>query len=639
MSITKFFRKYNRQLLAIFVVGLMIVFLLPASLRQIFTPNPLKRVVGQAYDEDIRLYDRNKTELETQILNALNNSVVNEKKNKTIPFNWMMFVQFSKDPILDYYLLIKEAEHTGITILQEQIDQEIARRGIAPQYVNAILKAFDVPLRTIREAVKHYITVEHLFSFALSTVKVSEPELKSAFINTFQRIQAYILPLRGKYFIDQIKEPDEKTITAYFAKNQERFRFPDRIMVEYLEADLNEIAKSIKVSKQRARQYWSEHKSKFTKTITTQPTTSPTTTQTTKPVKKEVVMSFKEAYPLVVERLKYIKARERALTAMAEIKRIAQGYWRNAPRDRFGLKQKPDKIANYVKLAEEISKKYNIKIKYHKTGLISQKDAAKLKGIGQAFIIEHNRPIFFYECAFRVVPLISPPHPDNRDRILFLVPWQDSPGILRRIDLTTRKDIGYYLFRVIKVERSRLPNSLDEVKNKIIVDYKEYKGYELSKKYADKLKSLAYKEKLDKLIKSSKDSFIKKLDLPNKEIEPITFSRRTWGPNGEFIPPYIAGVQRNRGKFIDECFSRLWNQPTTQPDGKFTTIVITDDEDRSCYVVQLVNKYPAKEEDYTRVKPMLYQLMLRKAQWNFSRIWLAPENIHKRTRFQQITER
>ncbi len=633
MSITKFFRRYNKHLLAIFTVFLMVVFLIPSALRQFFRPNPGKRVIAQAYNEDIRVNDRARTELETQILNYLNIPIVETKnKNRRKPFEWQMFVQRSPSPILDYYLLILEARHSGIIITNQRVDRELASRNVPPELVNRVLQSMNIPLRTLRRAVADYLAVEEAFSLAASAVKVSEPELKNLFIQTNQRIKVNIIPISADAFVDEVSAPSEKELVSHFAKNQEKFRFPNRIAVEYIEADLDDIARGIKISRIRARQYWQEHRSQFT--ITTIPSTQPTQPASTKPVK--IQLPFEKALPLVIKKLKYAKARERALTALTEARRLADSYWRKAPIDKAGVKHRPNEVADYKKLAREFSKKYGISLKYHKTGLISLEDAYKLKGIGSAFIIEQHRPLFFPQYAFRVIPLISPPPPKVRSEQLFLSPWQDSAGLLRRIG-QDRKEKGFYLFRVIKVEPSHLPKSLKEVKDKVVIDCKREKAYKIAKKYADRLKQIGEKQKFDKVDISKNKTIAKVFEkLGIKSVKPESFAKKTVSWTGRLTWPNIPEVRTDVGQFVEECFAKLWNQPTTQPNGKFTTITVDDDKAKVCYIVQFIEKKAATKKDYEHIKPFLIRYLLSMKQQDFIRVWFSPENIHQRVHFQKI---
>ena len=633
MSITKFFRKYNKHLLAVFTVFLMVVFLIPSAIRQFFSPKPSKRVIAQAYEQNIRVYDRMQTELETQILNYLNSAVSNNnnRNRNAMPFNWLMFVSQSGQPILDYYLLILEAQHSGIVISNQRVDLELANRKIPPEFVNRILQSMNIPLKVLYKAVKDYLSVEEMLSLAASAIKVSEPELKHLFVQTHQRIKANIVPISSDNFTDKIPNPSEKELIAHFAKYQERFRFPNRIAVEYIEADLDQIAKGIKISRIRARQYWQEHKSQFT--ITTIPATQSTKPSDLKPVK--VQLPFEKALPLVIKKLQYSRAREKALTALTEARRIAESYWRKAPIDKNGIKHRPNQVADYKKLAREFSQKYGIKLTYHKTGLISAEEASKLKGIGNSFIIEQHRPLYFPQYAFRVIPLITPPPPKIRSQMLYLSLWQDSAGLLRKLNANSRQEKAFYLFRVIAVDPTHLAKSLKEVKDKVILDCKREKAYKLAQKYAEQLLSISQKYKLNEIDKNKR---LAKLfeKIGTKSIKPTTFARKTISWTGRLTWPMIPNVTQNVGYFVEECFKKLWNQPTTQPNGKFTSIIINDDSAKCCYLVQFIEKDKPTQQDYIRIKPFLTRYLLSVKQRDFVNIWFTPDNIHKRVHFQKI---
>jgi hypothetical protein len=70
-SVTRFFRKHNKKLIAIFGVGLMIVFLLPSTVNQLAKPDYTKRVLGEAYGKKIHAYDLLQVQIETHLLDSL----------------------------------------------------------------------------------------------------------------------------------------------------------------------------------------------------------------------------------------------------------------------------------------------------------------------------------------------------------------------------------------------------------------------------------------------------------------------------------------------------------------------------------------------------------------------------------------
>ncbi|MFA5864916.1 MAG: hypothetical protein WC975_09535 [Phycisphaerae bacterium] len=639
ITVTKFFRKYNKAMLAIFTVVLMVAFLVPTTLKELFQSNPYKQVVGKGFGKDIYRFDLIKTSQRVEVLDLLTRqfSAMNPKAGRA--FNLDVLLQFSPENqrVMNYYLLIREAQKMGIEITDDQVDRTLIERNVPPELINGILSGSQISLNDFRRAIGDYLSVEKVFELAVSAIKISEPEIQTFFKQTNERLNVEILPVRAEDFLGQVPVPTEKELAPYFVQNEKKFEYPPRVEIEYLGADLDKIKEGITISRDRAKQYWQEHKGEFT--LTTQPATpkGTTTAPSSKPAPIKVEMTQEQALPKVIEKLKYEKARDLAAQAMMEARHQMEIPWIAAPTDKAGLKQKPDKVADYQKLADQLSKQFHVQIIYYRSPLLSQQDAAGLPGIGASFIPEKRQPLYFSDYAFRVVPLYAPPVRKSVSEQMFLVPYQNSSGLLRQMG-DNNEDKGFYLFRVIKADPRHLPQSLAEVKDKVTKEYQLDQAYKIAKQNAEEICQTAGKQKLSQVIKTP-GAKLKKIiaTLGVKSIEPQTFSRENFSYGGQLVPPTISLVQGDTAKFAQIAFDKLWSQPTTQPNGTLTCAVIPMDENRSVYAVQFLEKTPATAEDFKQYKPFLARILLMTKQREFIQDWFAPENIHRRTQFVSST--
>lgn len=636
-SVTRFFRKYNKRLLAIFGVGLMIVFLLPSTINQMSRRNPADEVIGQAFGEKVRGVDLQVIDMETALLDGLNRIFMgsNPDQQQQVPFNWQGFVRFSKQPELDYYLLIREAHDMGITVSLAQADTMLRETQIPDSIINAMIQQQNVPLNNLRQALANYMSVVNMLQVVSSTTKVSDMEMQNIFKLISDTMTANILPFAAENFVDQVPEPNDQELAEYFKANQEKFRYPDRVQVEYIEADVNQIKQQVQIDPSRAQQYIKNNPSEFM--TTTQPTTQPgekSPATATAPV--QVPMDPKQALARATDKLKTDKARQLAGNALNEALDASRKFWNNAKLDDKGIYQKPQTVSDYQKIVDEISAKNQIKLNYHRTALISKEQTRTTPGIGSAMILEQRRPLFFGEYAFRVIPLMEAPKDKYSHDTRFLVPFQDSDPLRVQMSYYDDNVKGFYFFRVIQVDPSHLPATIDEVKAEVVQAWKLEQAYKLAQTQAQKTLALANKQKLDELAKSDKDAEFKKLleQLKINAIEPQTFARRSFGYGAQLSAPMIRTVTGDTENFADTAFDKLWNQPTTAPNGEFTSIVIPDDAGQTAYVVQLVDKTPTTIEKYNDIKQSLQQYLNQSRQQEFLQNWLMPENLHKRANFQ-----
>jgi hypothetical protein len=626
----KTFRKHNKRLLAIFVVALMIAFLLPATIRQVGNPNVLKEAVAEAYGEPIKRGELQATSFDTDILSSLAMAVPEENQNQGI-FNWRIFVQFSQEPVMDYLLLVREAKHAGLEISQAQINQELEQQ-VPRELINAILRSRNISLDMLRDAVGNYVLVRQMADIAAGSVNVSEPELRYQFDLTNDRLNVAAVPMAAVDLISEMPDPTDQQLAAYYATHQEKFRFSDRVRVEYIGAGVDAIAKKITIAPELVEKRWGENKEKYTQPMTsTAPASEPAGTESA-----ERIMTFDEAQPMVLEELKNEEARKVAKSMINEALRVANQPWTELKPEERNLGQ-ADKLAKYREVADTISNENKVPIVYYRSALVSRTDARELSGIGKAYLSESNAAVMpFSEYAFRVSPLTSTQSADQTRGVSTLVPYENSRRLVTGFD--PRMPEGYYFFRVVEVEPSRLPNSLDEVREAVAREWKLDRAYEQIQEKAEKLKLLAEKTKLAELIAAKKEEVEQIFGkLPIEEPLTETFARRSYGPRGELIAPVLpARIKMDNDAFAKQCFENLSKQPTTQPDGRFTTEIVEDKDGRTDYVVQLLDKEPALEKDYVQFRPWLRQLDLLSKRRDFYYQWFNPENIRLRTQYKPI---
>jgi len=562
MGLTRTLRKHMKKMLVVVGVLLMIAFLLPTTIQQLARPKPGKRVIAEIYDgQEVRLGELMAVRRQTDILDRLAGALQGQTAARML--NWRGMMRSSQqEPLMDYMLLVKEADHLGLQVSNEQIDQWLARLKVPPEMINALLRKGRLSLAMIYEAVGNLLRVQQAVTLASEAVKVSEPQLRHLFAITRNRLKVKILPLCAEAFVHNVADPDDRQLAQYFGQHQEDYRYPDKVALEYLSADIDAIAEGIKVSRQTAYNYWRNHRSQYTTTQpaattsapATAPATGPAATTASAPVTRE--MSFEEARPLIEARIKRSRARERASQAIAEARTRSATLWASVQPDESGLKHRPETVSDYKALAEEISRKYNIPIKYHKTGLLDKAEAARLDGIGQSYIIEQGGRLPFSEYAFRVVPLVQPPPAKQRpSEMLILTPWQDSAGMLKA-DGANGEVRGYYIFRVTEVKPNYLPDSFTPVRERVEQDWKLQQAYGLAEAAAEKLKVVADRMGLAAALESD-DEAVKHLKGQLRNVPAVQedqFPRRFYMWDGRLVAPRVAGVHGDATTFVDAVF-------------------------------------------------------------------------------------
>ncbi len=638
MGLTRVLRKHTKKLLAVFGALLMIAFLLPTSLQRIASGDPSKEVLGRIFDkQEILARDWQITRNQTEILNALVGFLANQPSSQIL--DWRLMMRFSQDPLLDYMLLIQEAQHMGIKVSRKQVDQLLADLSVPPELVNRLMRQMKVSLDMVYTSVGNLMKVQQGFALALQAVKVSQPQLRHVFALTQNQMTASILPLYAEQFSQGVPTPDQEQLEEHFNQNRQAYRYPDQVVVEYISADFAKIALQMKVARNTAQRYWQENRSKFTTTAPASSSDVDTAVTTAPAADRE--MTFEEAREIIDARIKAKKARSLAAQALTEMRRQSAALWSNAELDEFGVRIHPDNISDYRQLAQEFSRKFEIPIDYNRTDPIDQVAASQLPGIGRAFIVEREQmPLEFSQYAFRVVPLVPPPDNSSSSRdALILTKDQDCAGLLRTaVRLAQGEEVtGFYIFRVTKVIPAHLPESLDEVRQKVQEDWQLDQGYKMALDIGGKLLAVAKQVGLANVIGSDDQivTRLKELVQPGQlpEVQETQFSRRIYWRDGNLYGPFIESVRGSTAEFADACFQQLWSVPETLPAAGKNGIMISDNVTRCCYLVELVDRKPITEQDYRQMRANQVGAVLMPAQQQFYRLWFDSVQIRRRTNY------
>lgn len=109
--------------------------------------------------------------------------------------------------------------------------------------------------------VRQALEMEQYQGSVIASSFVTDQELNAYYRlkNQEREIEYFILPV----------QPSERQITdaeieEYYQKNQALFRTPEQVSVQYIELDLNEIAKQIQPSEEELRAYYEEQKAAYT---------------------------------------------------------------------------------------------------------------------------------------------------------------------------------------------------------------------------------------------------------------------------------------------------------------------------------------------------------------------------------------
>lgn len=672
----KFMRKHNKKLLAIFASGLLVVWLGSSALEQMFRPDMGDEVVGTAFGQE---FDRNDFRMSTVRTSVL--------EGMRVPWSmpWAMGrLQLPIRPIdpLTWHLLDIEAQRTGVEIPRAEAERFLKMMRIPGDAIENTRDRYGISVEAIFSALEDHLRITRVGQLASAGVQVSPPEVDHYVRNTQERVTVKLAAFTAADFADPKAKPSLEDMEKHFHEYRETlpgegkhgfgYKWPDRIRVEYMVADVSKIEESLRVSRDDARRYWSDNRKKYTKEVpVSQPATKPATqkastqpTTATKPATKTLVKSFSEARDEVIAEIKRRRAPEMADRLIRQaMRRLNEPWFDVRVNEETGYKPAPpgvDDPAYYERIAEEVCARADLPkgcLRVERPiRWLTRDEAARLEGIGQTSIegqaTEEDSPRDFVDIAFRVQGLYTPPD-DRTHAGLALYETFNSP--LRGGGLTAD---DFYLFRVLASEPTHAPKALEEVKEQVAKDLRLLEGYKKAGQVAKRFIPVASAKGLKEALKTDKDLFDR---LGEKILKsPTPFARRrdqarfalqlgwpltTLWPIEDLgvleddetsmfpLPKVAERYEDEVAKLIERCFDLAPKSgASTQPTRAVALVEMP--VSRQWILVEFISIDRLTAELYAKARPQMHQMLQAYRTIEFMKSWYAPEQVKTRTGYE-----
>ena len=207
----KFFRKYNKQLLAFFMVLLMIVFIGGSALQGLLAPD-LNVEIAKSNLGSITQQDQREASDETRILESMGQ-------------DWQRPLFGDTDPItpVDWILLSREAEKLGVSVDEAAIETSPNFEPAMDQ-VRRVAHAMRIKPSTVIAAMAKLQTIRQAAMSIAAASAPSEAEIISAARNSMERVKIRAVLLPAEAFVDQKATFSEAQIKEQFDKCRDRER-------------------------------------------------------------------------------------------------------------------------------------------------------------------------------------------------------------------------------------------------------------------------------------------------------------------------------------------------------------------------------------------------------------------------------
>ncbi len=529
MKLSKFMRKNSRMLIMVFMSLLLIAFLVPQSITSMRGRGMRKARIGTAFGEVVTNYDVMETNADLDLLST----------------SGVLQVRVPPDRVLDFHLLIKEAEHAGVRVGRDEVRKMLIEAGVTDRVLNRLQRRTSRGYDEIFDIMGRWFAVQRLQGMQQRAVASSLVREEANYRAQTQEAETRIAVIDDDAFLDQLPEPTEEQLQAFFEECKARttahttdelvfgYLRPDRVKLEYLTVDSQKIKSEVKIKSVKVKQYFEENAAKYTKPdpLAAQPAGQP----------RRVSMTYDEARDQVREDYRAARAFELAQSLVNEMYTEAHRPWSGAA-DEDGFVEPPAEIVSFPEFQDRYSSRFAVE--YGSTDLVSSEELRRIANLGGASLsMGPGAFVPVHQLAMRAKGLYDREDDPNRG-VPTLSVMEPAPVVFTRtFDYQTsrRTPIQAYLFRVTEVSPSAPPDSLDDVRERLIADWKMVQAHEVARQHAEALAAAAREMGLEAAVQQASELKQKLEAAEVAATQPAGGARRTKPQYVRDLGPFTPG--------------------------------------------------------------------------------------------------
>ena len=551
----KFFRKYNKWILGVGGSLLMIVFLIQPVM-SMFQPNVDSQVRGTFDGGELTLGDIKAATGDLSVLRQfglLLDGDPDERSGNQDPIRWA--------------LILKDAERLGLNASMREVDLLQLETGRSDADIEQLASRINATPGYIRHAMKNWLIVQSYKellagqshtpaneraammrkmltdqqssafyeAMAYGSSRLSKPLVEHFLQDQGAAVEGRAVVIDAERFIADTPDPTDEEVASLFEQYKDAlpgrgqpygfgYRLPDRVKVEYMSIPMDQAVRAVKVTEADALAHYRKYPERFTSDA------SFADGSTAEP------RPYDQVREQVIEDL----TTQLAFELVEKMAKAAYGYFYE---DTRGMAKEDDyrvvgdltKLKTMREVAERLDKEFGLLPEVRSAGgaWVNAADLSGLPGIGQARLAD-NISVDFRSFVLSAKEL----EPDKENPLL---PRRLQVGLVGAPMIGI--DYTRYLFRLTDAQPTRLPESLDEVRDQVVKDARLLSAYKKLLADKDTWLSQAVSDGLEKLAEG--------IDTTVVPLPPT--SRRVALPNGLLVVPPLPGVGQSEA-FIEAYF-------------------------------------------------------------------------------------
>jgi len=654
----KFFRKYTKHLLAVFMALLLVIWLAGDALQSLLVNRGAQdksergtldgRTITQ---EDAAPVFQQLDVLSTPELRGVTNwkmvwlSAFDELgigDDRGGIYQYHFGILRSRGDVLDedeWFLLVTEARRNNMFVPNEAVEEFKAAKGLIGPPLSRLRQLY--PMKVINEAIRSYLMVQQQAVAACKAPPVSEADVRDFVRQTSEKADVVVATLaatENSKFFDNNYAPTEEELTKLFEKHKNTasrphsqgldfgYQQPEAVQIEYLRISADALRDKQQIDETVAYNYWEKHKDEFTREVTPEsvPASGPAL-----PPRRDKYTTFTEARAEVISRLQKAKADEAALRIAREVIDELTKPWATKTTQPGAEDAAPESQPTedaYAKAHLKWSAKYPSAINRASLPMLERDALGKNAELGQATgKVGVQQGLELSQAAFLVEGISDPPE-QGSDQLRYF----RKPGETCSVAFADAQG-NAFVFRTSEIRPKQPPAKLDLVRERLVADARRQHAYERAGELAKALQERAAKEGIEAAFRN--DAELRKFVDDSALRYPTPFAR-TLCMAQPGSPPYVmpASIQGigSDPKLLDAVFGLAGARTTTQPH---PVVVWEQPEQQRWLVIELRKILPPTTADYGQYRTQAVAYLQRERQKNLLVEWFDRAQIKTRLKW------
>jgi len=581
-----------------------------------------------------------------------------------------------------YWLLLRnEAQLAGVRVSNDDSGGVLARTipgffdGVTyKQLIGSIIKRQGIPEEEILTTFGKLLAVLEYAKMICASEDVTTQQVMHNISLEEERIDVEFVRFDSAVFADTQPEPNEARIVEHFDKYKKFFagavsesnpygfgyKLADRVQLEYIAVKLDDISGIVTApTEEEAEEYYQKYREQFTVSVPSDPNdpNSPLTERT---------RSYAEAASIISKSLLQNKINSKAENILQEAKTLTEAGLQGTDIELASLSAEElrQMAGDYETTAEELSKKYKIKVYSGQTGLLSATDMQADRYLGMLYLTGYgqtlvglNRIVFaidelgvselgpFDAAAPRMYENIGPMKDIfGQMMVVVRVKKAEKASEPESINQTFSKS-------TLRFEQMPEPEDEDEysAKEKVVEDLKRLAAMDTTKSKAEEFKALMVQDGWESAVEKFNELYGRQ--AKQDESDPNVFKLRnltnlqrissmklrTLAVQSEGNPAgqFLVNNYKKEAQFRSQLYSLVPQDSNTVDT---VPLVMEFKPDMSCYCLKEIYVKRIEQEQYEKIKAMrVYKEDFVQSQ-GLAAVHFSPENILKRMSFRQVEE-